>query len=691
MNSWILPNKFHSRHGFVGCILVAIIHLTVVNQPGWTADTKDLYFSAEAVYRSFKKNPNKQKYRDNWLECIDKYKEVYRADPDGPWAAAGLYMAGTLYYELYQRSFVAADKKEAIDHLQRIVSRFPRSGYYSRAKSKIRAIQGKRTNLKTSPKKKPPVKDTSKESITPKNRYYRAEACVQRFKKQPQKQKYRDQWLKCIGQFDQAYQAQPNGPWAAASLYRSGNLYEELYKWSRNSKDLQKAVDNYQRVIDGYPQSAYRVKAVAAVGHLNASAKNAGTVNIDAPAPDHPSSNPPNASKTANRKGRAIITGMRFWSNPSYTRLVIDTSREITFSYRLLRRDPSINKPQRLYVDLKNSRLGGSFPKIIPIDDDLLSHARAGQYSSDVVRVVADIKSLETFKVFSLKDPFRIVLDIRGGQNTASTQSSPTKPAPKITINPKSSTKSLAKQLRLGVSRIVIDPGHGGRDYGAPGCTRGVHEKKVVLQIAKRLARMLRSELKCDVILTRSGDRFLTLEERTAIANTKNADLFLSLHTNANKDRRAYGIETYFLNLATDDESIQVAAMENATSTKNISDLQTILNDLMQNAKVHESSRLAGHIQYSMVKHLRSKGYGRVKNKGVKQAPFYVLLGAEMPAVLIETSFISNKRECKRLTNPKYQKRICEGIMIGIKNYIKETHPTAFQPIPHSEEGGDKS
>jgi N-acetylmuramoyl-L-alanine amidase len=178
--------------------------------------------------------------------------------------------------------------------------------------------------------------------------------------------------------------------------------------------------------------------------------------------------------------------------------------------------------------------------------------------------------------------------------------------------------------------------------------------------------------------MTRNNDKFLTLEERTAIANTKNADLFISLHTNANRDRRAYGIETYFLNLATDKDSILVAARENATSTKNISDLQVILNDLMQNSKINESSRLAGYIQESMYKHLKKKGYSRIKNKGVKQAPFYVLIGAQMPAVLIETSFISNQRECKRLINSKYQERLCEGIVFGIKKYIKETNPTAF-------------
>jgi N-acetylmuramoyl-L-alanine amidase len=131
------------------------------------------------------------------------------------------------------------------------------------------------------------------------------------------------------------------------------------------------------------------------------------------------------------------------------------------------------------------------------------------------------------------------------------------------------------------------------------------------------------------------------------------------------------------LNLATDDEAIRVAAMENATSTKNISDLQTILYDLMQNAKINESSRLAARVQASMVTYLKRKRWSRIKDKGVKQAPFYVLLGAQMPAILVETSFISNPRECKRLVNPTYQQRICEAIVIGIKNYIKEITPTA--------------
>jgi N-acetylmuramoyl-L-alanine amidase len=374
--------------------------------------------------------------------------------------------------------------------------------------------------------------------------------------------------------------------------------------------------------------------------------------------------------------GMGTVDNLRFWSNPSYTRIVIDASRETTYNHHLLKKDPALNKPQRLYIDLKRSRLGKNIKRNIPINDDLLIDARAGQYSNDAVRVVVDIKSFKTYKVFSLKDPFRIVIDVWGRSDKQISRQKP--PVMASDKKGKLPASALAKQLALGVSRIIIDPGHGGRDYGAPGYLKGVHEKDVVLQISRRLAKKIRKELKYEVYLTRNSDTYLTLEERTAIANTKNADLFISIHTNSHKNRRAYGIETYFLNLATDDDAIRVAAMENATSTKNISDLQTILSDLMQNAKINESSRLAGYIQSSMVRHLKNKRYSRIRDKGVKQAPFYVLLGAQMPAVLVETSFISNPRECKRLITPKYQERLCEAIIKGIKTYVRETSPTAF-------------
>ena len=370
-----------------------------------------------------------------------------------------------------------------------------------------------------------------------------------------------------------------------------------------------------------------------------------------------------------------MVTGLRFWSNPEYTRVVIDADANRPFAHNLLKRDPDLNKPQRLYVDLDSSRLGKNVPKHTAINDDLLLQARAGQHTPHSVRVVIDIKSFDNYKVFSLKDPFRLVIDVWAKEPNGKTDTLQTTVPLVTTDNILSS--AIAKQLALGVRKIVIDPGHGGKDPGAPGYIKGVWEKNLVLKISKKLAARMRDRLKCDVILTRSTDTYLTLEERTAIANTKNADLFISLHCNAAKNKNLTGMETYFLNLATDDQAIAVAARENATSRKNISDLESILNDLMKNAKINESSRLAAKVQESMCKGLE-KNYSKIRNLGVKQAPFYVLLGARMPSILVETSFLSNKTECKRLVSTTYQNRLCDAIIDGVEQYIKETNPKAL-------------
>jgi N-acetylmuramoyl-L-alanine amidase len=280
--------------------------------------------------------------------------------------------------------------------------------------------------------------------------------------------------------------------------------------------------------------------------------------------------------------------------------------------------------------------------------------------------------SVHHFKVFSLQNPFRIVIDVRGV---------PVKKACKIRYEhqqKKPGTRvprgALAKQLALGVRRIVIDPGHGGRDPGAPGYLHGVLEKNVTLEIAQRLAKKVEEQLGCEAILTRDKDVYLSLEERTAIANTQNADLFISIHTNAHRKMASHGAETYFLNLATDEDAIMLAALENATSAKSISDLEDILSELMKNAKQEESRRLATYVQEAMVNE-RDPQYGQVKDNGVKEAPFYVLLGAEMPCVLVEVAFITNPGECRKLNTSAYQDEIASAIATGIKRYVKDIHP----------------
>lgn len=525
-----------------------------------------------------------------------------------------------------------------------------------------------------------------------KNKYLKADAAYRNLLKNPKKQKYRSNWIACIKKYQEVYHSDPTGPWAAAGMYKTGILYYGLYRWSNKKSDKEEALNIYKSIIKDYPKSAYRPKALQEIRRIApeqaAEALQASTY-YKKRTPDLIGKKDPAATvkkireiKTAVSRPSSwvtTVTDIRYWSNPSYTRIVIDADGETTYTHRLLKKDPAIKKPQRLYVDLDRSRLGKAFEKTIPINDNLLKNARAGQYSAETVRVVIDIVSFKNYKIFSLKNPFRIVIDVWGeaGSSAAYAAKTPQKDAYVSKNGKKISPSAIAKQLSLCVRRIVIDPGHGGHDYGAPGYIRGAHEKYIVLSIAKKLASKIRQTLNCEVVLTRTEDRFLTLEERTAIANTKNADLFISLHTNASRDKNAYGIETYFLNLATDDDAIRVAALENATSTKNISDLQSILLDLMQNAKINESSRLATYVQDSMYTTMK-KSYGQIKNKGVKQAPFYVLLGAQMPAILIETAFISNPRECKRLMDPAYQERLCDSIVHGIKYYILETNPTAF-------------
>jgi len=511
-------------------------------------------------------------------------------------------------------------------------------------------------------------------AATSRNRYFKAETCYYELRKNTETQRYRDNWLRCIKKFQEVYKQDPSDPWAPAGMYMSGKLYAELYERSHRKSDKLKAIDVFRRIIKRYPKSRYRAKAAGAIRtfetrtlksrKLKRVTQGGKTKKKYAPATPQTHSN---TRKTVD----STITGLRYWSNPTYTRVVIDASRETSFTHRLLKKDPAINKPQRLYVDLKNSIQGKNIEKFTPINDNLLRDVRAGQYTPHVVRVVVDIKSIETYKIFSLKHPFRVVLDLSGDSMLAGSTEKSQKKATATTTQ-KHRRRVTGKRPQRDRPLIVIDPGHGGQDFGSSGYLKKVYEKDIALQLAKRLAKKIRKKLPYEVLMTRNRDAYLTLEERTAIANTKNADLFISLHTNESGNQSTYGIETYVLNLATDNSEITVAARENATSTKNISDLQSILTDIMQNTKIDESSLLASYIQGSSCNYLTPR-YTHIKNRGVKKAPFYVLLGARMPAILIETSFISNPRECKRLRSESYQDHLCEGIINGIRKYVEKS------------------
>jgi N-acetylmuramoyl-L-alanine amidase len=237
----------------------------------------------------------------------------------------------------------------------------------------------------------------------------------------------------------------------------------------------------------------------------------------------------------------------------------------------------------------------------------------------------------------------------------------------------------LSRQLGLGVGRIVIDPGHGGHDPGAKAA--GVTEAELVLEVALELEKLLLKPPGVEVILTRRDSTYIPLEERTAMANRSGADLFLSIHANASSNQNARGIETYFLNFAQSAEAEAVAARENAGSTQTMRNLPDIVRAIALNNKIDESRDFATKVQSSLYAGLR-KSNKQARNLGVKQAPFQVLIGATMPSILVEISFITNAQEGNLLKSGKYRAQIAQGLADGIRKYqqsLKRAPPIASQ------------
>lgn len=227
---------------------------------------------------------------------------------------------------------------------------------------------------------------------------------------------------------------------------------------------------------------------------------------------------------------------------------------------------------------------------------------------------------------------------------------------------------SLARQLGLGARRICLDAGHGGHDPGAIG-RQGAQEKDITLSIVLKLEKLIRSELGADVVLTRDRDVFIPLEERTAIANASGADLFVSVHINSARSPAGRGLETYYLSFAKNAAAEELAARENAISQATMKDLNMLVKAITTNSKIDESRDLASAIQQANVAGLSSSSYD-VQDRGVHTAPFYVLIGAQMPSILTEVGFISNQTEEKWLRSSDYQDALAESILSGVKQYL---------------------
>jgi len=500
-------------------------------------------------------------------------------------------------------------------------------------------------------------------------------------------------------------------------------LYHALEIALNYRKDNAGAADALDRLSKYYPDSSWTTKAKDRVApQMRKSRKRKQETELrKMPVPV--------IAALGKTKPDSVVQKIRYWSGGAYTRIVIEQNNSVQFQAQELKH------PDRLVFDLLSTRLDPSVDKEpLPVNDGILKQVRASQYAPDIVRVVLDLASIKSYAAFPLRDPDRLVIDVTGeggkgaesrvesldtdtqqnvqsleeiaidekpalaeeskteaktDQTTTLAEESkseakpetprimPTFPEPSETIN-EGDRLTLSRQMGLKIKTIAIDAGHGGHDPGAIGKS-GLKEKTITLDIAKRLAALVKERLGCNVVMTRDRDVFIPLDQRPFIAKSHNADLFVSIHVNANRKRKTRGIETYVQGLkASDREAMATAARENAMSTRSLGELDSevdkMLKDLKIDNKIEESIQLAGVVQASLVYSVRPL-QGSVVNHGVKSAFFYVLMNTNIPSILAEVGFISNPEEEKLLKKDSYRQAIAEALYQGVKKYIESRGP----------------
>ena len=351
---------------------------------------------------------------------------------------------------------------------------------------------------------------------------------------------------------------------------------------------------------------------------------------------------------------------------------------------------PPVNpvKPANEIVSKPSAKTGGktaSKPAAIPPAKAEVAQndepVRTRDFSSAGTAIGANVLPLVAHPASSSKNPVRT-------KKSAHDQAEEMGPV-SIPEPTRDGQQSLTRALGLKIGRIVIDAGHGGHDTGTIGPT-GLMEKDLCLDVALRVGRLIEQRLPgAEVVFTREDDTFVPLEQRTAIANESRADLFLSIHANSSQDHKARGIETYYLNFTGSSDALEVAARENALSENAVHDLQDIVKQIARNEKIEESRDFAGNIQDSLSKRMENLNRGD-RNRGVRKAPFVVLIGANMPSVLAEISFISNPSDEQWLKKPENRQRVAEGLYHGIERYLQSTNSLTYNlshPVPGNRAG----
>ena len=537
--------------------------------------------------------------------------------------------------------------------------------------------------------------------------YQAARKGYYRLKQDPKRRKFRDSWLTVAHRFEGVAKKYPKSGRAPDSLFTAAQMMSDLSRISLVADDATASMDDYRALLEGYPRSSLADDAALALARAYLehdqpeAARKVLQRAAQLPRGDQTgrlkalaASLPPEPKDTGKKTGKGEAVARRESSAaPRDTaaeepRAASATTKDShgasaarpAESRTTARPALTIRQAPARTVETPEWLKQVTAPK--PDDTDADAEPSPDSDEEDAPSASTD-RPAERPAVAAAPEPQRRK-PVAGTAPAAAEPARPSSPAdagailalaPPTQVRERlkaikkraASDVTLAEQLGLKVRRVVIDPGHGGHDTGTIGGD-GTKEKDVALAIAKKLRTVL-TEQGLEVVLTRETDRFVRLEERARLANVGRGDLFISVHCNSLPQRHIRGIETYTLNLASDRYAIRLAARENATSEKGMSDLQFLLADLATRANTEESARLATQVQSGLVSALRSKD-AKLRDLGTKEALFYVLLGTKMPAILVETGFLSNPEEEKRLASPGYQEDVARAIASGVQGFL---------------------
>ncbi len=689
--------------------------------PGWPNRPAALFRAAESLEELARRSFAKADAR----KAVACYESLALRHADSRLADDALLRAATL------RAAWLKDEKNALALLKRLKSQYPRGDMLPQALALEKTLQASAAG-RTAPEarqlaaarrkdvvedqpaavaKTPAAPGMSSELLPEAHllpRYQAAKSRMDALRADKVKSCWRQPWEELRAEFLRIYASRKNWAVAPGALFRAAASQEALADCSHLAGDYRQAVALYLTLPREFPQSALADDALLRAARIQSAKLDStrqGLALLDEISAQYPrgdmaaearalraqwSAREADAGKkpaaaAARRADSPSRTAPRetspelqvlSWDSPNKNsvEIVLELSGPARYSTRLV--NARKGSPARLYLDLENTAVVSDVRKGVTVRGSLLQAVRVRDRKQGGASLQFDFRDVRRFDTRMESDPCRIVLSVAAGKTPlpakpgaktgfALDEERPASPKARARASRTRQVGNLADQLGLTVRTVFIDAGHGGHDPGTS--HHNVLERAITLDVAMMLGRLLEAN-GLEVVYSRTRDVSLSLSERTRKANAAGADLFVSVHVNANKDASVHGFEAYYLDLAGDPQAARVAALENARSDRRLGSMQKVLADVMLNARVEESRRLAADIQRLSMFRLKRRNF-TVRNNGVKSAPFHVLIGAGMPAVLVELGYCTNPAEARNLAAPKYRHALAEGLAEGILAY----------------------